>query len=610
MFQGFEQKSKIGKLPRNLFERNWQTMEFSDVEFLLQGVPISEGIAIGNPFFLNTVEDQIPQFSISSQAVDNEISRYKEALDSSRTDLLKLQSYLAQEGSEDVMQIIDTHIQMLKDPLITTAIEEKIRHRQENIESIFYSVIDEYEQKFTQTQDHFFKQRLTDVIDISKRILSHLYRQNSALITDAPKNSVVMANELVPSDTAAADTTHVKGIVTQEGGFYSHAALIARAKGIPFVSNIDLSKIHNTNIRSMIVDGNQGLVICNPCENTLNKYMELKSVWEREKIEKRLLAHLKSETRDGRSINIHANVGCLEDLQDALDYGASGVGLLRTEYLFLDWKASFPSEEDQYDAFSRIIKDAHGLPIVVRVFDFGGDKTFGPSRKEVDSILSSRGIRFLLRHKELFQTHLRAVLRASEFGAVRILLPLVSDPQEIIATRKLLVEIQTSLGGDWVNRKTPPIGCMIELPSAVMVCDSLAREADFLSLGTNDLIQYALGLDRNHAEVNDLYFPVHPSILQFLKIVVASSLKTGKSLTICGELASNPVVIPLLIGLGITNFSCAPRYISILKRVVRMSTYGQCQELTANLLRSESAPEIFQVLLKEYDALLPFSISR
>lgn len=574
-------------------------------EILIQGFPVSDGIAIGIPFFLQSVEKEIPEFPITLKEVDDEIARYRSALFSSREDLTQLRDNLAMEVSDDAAMVIDTHISMLDDPLMTIHMEEKIRQKLQNPESVFHSVITDYEKRFSQTTNPFFQERLVDVMDLAKRILGHLCPTKGNTLSNVPFNSVVFAKELVPSHTASADHCRVSAFVTQSGGGNSHAALIARAKGIPYVACVDVTALQNISSRSVIVDGQTGDVIFNPKPSTLAKYKQRKTCLKTslQLLQKEL--QYDAETIDGCSIQVFANIGNIDDLENMQQMGAEGVGLFRTEYLFFQHRQLMTSEEDQYHAYVKLIHSVGNLPIIIRVFDVGGDKNpelFPEVEKEPNPVLGCRGIRFLLRHQDIFKLQLRAILRAAVHGDVRILLPLISDISELEAARALINEIAQSLCLEGIPFKPNiPVGCMIEVPSAVLICDALAKRSDFLSIGTNDLVQYTLGIDRSNPAMSDFCYPAHPSVLRMIKMVNTEAKRYGKSVTICGEIASNPLFVPLLLGLGVDQLSCSPRYIPIVKRTIRQTSLLSAYELAGHVLRLDSTNEVSRVLLEAYN---------
>ncbi|MFI5334888.1 MAG: phosphoenolpyruvate--protein phosphotransferase [Chlamydiales bacterium] len=566
-------------------------------EIRLKGTAASDGIALGKPFFLSASEDEvIPDFSIGAGEIDQEISRYRKALFSSREDLKRLQSALETQGSLEAVTIIDTHLQMLNDPLITTDMEERIRQMRRNTEVVFRSAIKDFEKKFSKVKDSFFRQRFVDVKDLSKRILNHL-NPHAPQVTAAPAYAIIFASELAPSYTAAVTTSQVCGFVSQLGGGNSHAALIARSKGLPYVASIDIPVVLESAPKFVIVDGGQGLVILDPEPATISEYERKKEEFECRLRNLEQEGGLKAETRDGYTINVFANISRMEEMELMHQHGASGVGLFRSEYLFLENATLFQAEEEQYVAYRALGEGAGGLPVVIRVLDVGGDKNhqqFGLTQKELEVY---RGIRLLLKYKDIFRTQLRAILRASFHADIRILLPLVSQVEELYATKELIEEVKAELRNEGKpHRDEPLIGCMIEVPSAVIISGTLAAECDFLSMGTNDLVQYTLGVDRSNPLMNDFSFPAHPSIIHMIKMSADEARKHHKPFSICGEIASSPFFIPLLLGLGVEGFSCAPRYIPAVKKVIRATKLEEAKKLAERVLNLKTSAEITKTL--------------
>lgn len=567
-----------------------------DKEIWIQGQPISEGIAIGVPFFLDASVESIPEFPITLGEVDSEIARYRHALVSSRSDLQEIEKGLLHEGSEDAAEIIASHIEMLEDPIMTTAMEEKIRQMLQNTESVFQTVIGGYAQKYSQMNNQFFQQRLIDVMDLAKRVLRHLCPDGKTILKEVPRHSIVFAHSLEPSYMATASSSEIYAFVTTTGGGSSHAAVIARAKGIPYVICPEVASLKEGRFASAIVDGQTGEVVLNPSPHTLQQYLQKKTSLKTHYQLLQKESHHPTETLDGKGILVHANIGHLGDLSAFKSSGADGIGLFRSEYLFLENSKQPPTEEFQYKVYKEVAEGACGKPLVMRVFDVGGDKRLdflGPMFKEPNPMLGCRGIRFLLRYPLIFKTQLRALFRVAEHAQVKILLPFVTDFDELRSALNIIQEVKAAT---LPSSKKVPVGCMIEIPSAALIASSLAEEVDFFSIGSNDLFQYLLGIDRNNPVMGDAYSPFHPSMLKMLEMIVNASQEKNLPVCLCGEIASHPQYLPLLIGLGIREFSCSPRYVPVVKNAVRKVSFEAAEKLAERALSMKSSSAIAELI--------------
>jgi phosphotransferase system enzyme I (PtsI) len=577
-----------------------------DGEIVLRGIPISKGIGIGSPVFFVSTEDEVQEVSIAQKEIDLEIDRYRRALDLSRKDVEMLKELSRKEGPPEIESILGAHLEMMRDPLLTSVMEDKIRDMQKNTESIFLSLIEEYKQRFSSIQDLYFQERVRDIVDVSRRILGHLRPLDRTKISEIQGNSIILTHELVPSETVEANASLIRAFVTAAGGITSHAAIIARAKGIPYVANVDIKNLKKIEVQSLIVDGSQGLVILNPTRQTLRKYQQLQRKHEINYKKLKSISHLKGETIDGLDIEILGNLEHPKELNQLIKAGAGGVGLFRSEYLFLSGRA-FPSEEEQFQIYKKMVKALKGKPLVIRIFDVGGDKTIDLPKDHSDShyfhsigpemnpALGCRAIRFLLRYPNLLEQQLAAIVRASQFGPIQILIPMVSDVGELRVVRQKVESIQAQIK----NKKQMPkiqIGCMIEVPSSAIMCDALSEEADFLSIGTNDLAQYVLAADRSNPHTSPLYFSPHPSILRLIRTVVVAANKAKKPVILCGEAAADPVMVPLLMGLGVRGLSVAARHIPGVKHTIRKWRILEACALAENALQYASAQELKEFL--------------
>lgn len=576
-------------------------------ELLIKGTPISRGIAIGKPFFFAFKEEVVPEYTIASNVVQEEIARYNQALEKGCEDILCMHNQLQDESVYDGAAILDAHLQIMKDPILTKNVEEKIRLTKKNADHVFHGVIKEYQKKFDEITDPFFRERFKDIQNISRRILSHLRNDSQTCLTDTPENSIVFASDLTAFDTAEAKSGYVMAFVTKYGGATSHAAIVAKAKGIPYVSSVDFESIDMDKDSCVIVDGRTGNIIINPTPETLAKYKQLR---DRLKLHLESLTQkgmLETETYDGYKINLSANIEMFSELEMLHQYGGNGVGLLRTESVFLA-KESFPTEDEQFSVYRRFVEHMKGLPIVIRTFDLGGDKYLRSHHhtQECNPFLGCRAIRFSLRRKDIFKAQLRAILRASVFGSVSIMFPMISALSELVEAKTILHQIKKELlANGELCADHIPIGCMIEVPSAAIIVDLLAKECDFLSIGTNDLVQYTLAVDRSNNFLSDLYNPTHPSVLRLIRLIVSEANHHGIPVTVCGEIAADPRFAPLLIGLGVHELSVASRYLPIIKNVIRNTSIVAASKLAEEALVLSSANEIEQLINREYRKNVP-----
>lgn len=574
--------------------------DLSEIE--LKGYPICPGIAIGKPFIFSMIEELVPEFSIPLEQIEEEVARWYQALKRSRKDVLMLQQKLQSEGGGEGVAILGTHLEMLCDPLMTVQMEEHIRRKAKNTEYVFKSVISEYEQKFHKITNQFFRERLKDFQDISRRIFGHLRCQQRLSLSRIDSKRVVFAHELAPSDTAEAKTEFIQAFVTRSGAETSHVAIMARSMGIPFVTSIDFPDLHLFHLCEVIVDGESGSVIINPTEERLSFYSEKK---------KQLKIHVKhlmktyaleAETIDGYRAQVSANIEmCGDDLDKILMYGGEGIGLFRSEYIFMS-KDAFPEEEEQFDVYRRLVEKVGPYSCVIRTFDFGGDKfgNFHPSQYEKNPYLGCRAIRLMLKERRNFKVQLRAIMRASAFGEVNILFPMVSGLEELRDAKKMIEEAKKELKEEGIPfSRSIPIGCMIEVPSAAITVDLLLKECDFISIGTNDLVQYSLAVDRGNPALSYLYQPSHPSILRMIKMIVEEANRFNKIVSVCGEIAADPIYTALLLGLGVRVFSVPVLQIPQIKDIMRRLSYVEACELTQEALLLSTSDEV-ETLLQDF----------
>jgi len=487
----------------------------------------------------------------------------------------------------------------------TEQVENEIYKTRKNAEMALHTLILLCQQKFDALADPFFRERFKDIQDISRRIMSHLRVSVRVSMANIPQNSIVCSRELSASDTAEANMARVEAFVTEHGGATSHAAIMARARGTPYVSSIPFEALIPHQHSTVIVDGRTGEIILNPSKKTLAQYQEIRSQLKSHLHNLSEVANLPTETYDGYRVRLSANIERANELELLHQNGGHGVGLFRSEYLFFA-KAEFPSEEEQFEIYKNMVQKMKGLPIVIRTFDVGGDKGMPSQHPQEDNpFLGCRAIRFLLKEHEIFKIQLRAILRASVFGEVSVMFPMVSTLSELIEAKQILREVQQELKRNKQEFKKVRIGCMIEVPSAAIIADMLAKECDFLSIGTNDLVQYALAVDRSNHAMSSLYTPTHPSVLRLIKLVIHEASQYGIPVSVCGEVAADPRFTPLLLGLGINELSVATRYIPAVKHAIRSTSIVAATRLAEKALTLRTAYEIQDLLAQEYKRNVP-----
>lgn len=562
-------------------------------EVILYGCPICPGIAIAPPFFFIQPKEEVPEFLVPRDQIEGEVARYYQALQHSRRDLVALQKRLRAEGGGEAVAILHTHLEMMKDPMMTADVEKEIRLKGKNTEFAFHTVIGGYEKRFSKISDLFFQERVKDFRDIARRIIFHLQKKDRPSLNKIKERSIVFAHELVPSDTAEARTEQIEAFVTDAGSDTSHVAIMAREKGIPFVSKIVLPADIQNISGPVIVDGETGYVILYPRPDTLRQYKK-----KREQLhQKTLLLHHErlgqAISVDGVAIRVTANVEAFDPTIGPDLLGADGVGLFRSEYLFLS-KGSFPTEEEQLLVYKKLVEASAGQRVVIRTFDVGGDKlgTSYPSRFETNPYLGCRATRLMLREPSVFKIQLRAILRASVFGDIQLLLPMISGVEELRCVKTLIHEVQQECASKGIAFRSPLVGCMLEVPSAVLTVDLLLQECDFVSIGTNDLVQYTLAVDRGNHAMEYLYQTTHPAILRSILRVTQEAKKQKKRVSLCGEIAADPSFVPLLLGLGIEELSVPPRSVALIKNTIRKASISQLQRWSRTILNCQDASQV------------------
>ena len=567
----------------------------------LQGIAVSPGVAIGEALVMDNEGFRIPRRFVTRDTVVDELERLDKAIAASATEISKHRDAVALELGEQYGAIFEAHLQMLQSVRLRSELEEMIRQRHYSPEYAVSRTLRRYAQVFQKLETSYLAERATDIFDIEKRLLRHLLGRRREGIASLTSPVLVLAHNLTPSETSNLDRTFVRGFVTEIGGPGSHTAIVAEALEIPAVVGTGpfLSEVSGGEL--VIIDGDKGLVILQPDEETLARYRheaeELKFMAA--KLEP--LKVLPAETLDGVRVQLLGNIEFPYEVDHCIDRGADGVGLYRTEFLYLGSETE-PTEEVHFEAYSRVVNAMGDKPVTIRTFDMGADKMpHGPAPDESrNPFLGLRSIRLALRNLPLFRTQLRAALRASTLGNVQIMFPLISTLLELRQAKMVLADVMEDLEehGTPFNRDVP-IGMMVEVPAAVMMLDRFVEEVDFLSIGTNDLVQYTLAVDRSNKDVSQLYNPADPAVLKLIIMSIEAAAKKNIPINMCGQMSGNPIYTMLLLGLGLRRFSVAPSSIPEVKNVIRKVTLEQCKIVTDKVLTMENAREIKSYLNEE-----------
>ena len=555
-------------------------------EVALEGVPISPGTSHGFAVILDHNEVEVPTYKVPEEESAVELERFEKALLDSREQIIKIRDEIARNLSEKEAQIFDSHLLVLEDPILLEDTVRTFKETNDNIESCFNRVSNGLISAFSEIEDEFIKERGMDVRDVSRRVFENLMGWNEDHDPTIGSSQILVANDLTPSEAARFERSGYVGLITEGGTQISHAAILARTLGIAAVGGLPGATAKIQSGDSLLLDGSSGYVYINPTRKRL-------AVHHREKLEHNriqkifdLSAGKPSVTRDGRRIHLRINIDRPHDIPMASAMGADGIGLFRTEGWYLRQRR-FPTEEEQYQRYRKLAEMIAPNPVYIRSVDFGGDKTFQgfPRRKEENPFLGLRGIRFSLQHRAIFKTQLCAVLRAAVHGDVHLLHPMINDIGEIDESTKVLREAMCELrqrGEDF--SESIPVGCMVETPCSALTLDLLAESCQFVCLGTNDLLQYLLAVDRVNAQVQHLYMPSQPAALRFIRQIVESARRTNLPLSVCGEMASDPIYAPFLLGLGVTDLSVAPLFLPEIKYLVQQITFTDAEKLAGEVL--------------------------
>lgn len=563
-------------------------------EIVRYGISAAPGIVIGKAFVMDSEDLDVPHIRIPQKDVEDEIARFKEALEVTRGELLQIKSDLADRMGEDHAKIFDAHLLILDDVMVVEDTVALVRTEGYSAARALKTVISKVVSSLDNTGDEYLKDRSADILDVKRRLLRKLLGQEKEKMLKLSEPSIVVAHELSPSDTAQFDRRVVLGYATDLGGRTSHTAILARSQGVTAVVGLeDTSPIIKTG-DTLILDGNCGTLVINPLEETLDKYRLEIERWKEFEEQLLTLTGYPAETLDHRKIELVANIDMPEEVESALSYGAEGIGLFRTEYFFIA-QEQLPTEEEQYKIYRSVVRKMKDRPVTIRVLDIGGDKIAGylHGSAELNPFMGWRGIRFLLTRKDIFKTQLRAIYRASAYGRVKLMLPLIVGIEEVMRAKETCDEVKNDLAKSRY-RIDPEVqlGIMVETPSAVAVASTLAKEVDFFSIGTNDLVQYTMAVDRGNTKIAHLYQHLHPSIIRFIKMTVDAAKKQNIRTAVCGEMCTDPLAAVILLGMEIDEFSCSSNMMPEVKKIVRSVTYDECRALVKRVLKYSTTEKI------------------
>ena len=573
----------------------------------LQGIAVSPGVAIGEALVMDNEGFRIPRRFVSRDAVEDELERLDKAITAASDEIGRSRDAVSQQLGEKYGAIFEAHRQILEDTKLRSDLEEMIRQRHYSPEYAVSRTLRRYAQIFQNLQGHNLAERATDIFDVERRLLRNLLGLSREEISHLTSPVLVLAHNLTPSETAKLDPKFVKGFVTEVGGPGGHTAILAEGLGIPAVVGTGPFLTDVSGGEVVVIDGDQGLVVLNADEETIARYRH--EVEEHRSLAARLesLRDLPAETSDGVRIKLFGNIEFPHEVDHCLDRGADGVGLYRTEFLYLEAEAE-PDEEVHFEAYSRVVRTMAGRSVTIRTFDLGADKVphLPDPEDERNPFLGLRSIRLALRNVPMFRTQLRAALRASTLGKVRIMFPLISTLLEFRQAKMVLTDVIEDLQEHQIEfDPNVPVGMMVEVPSAVMMIDQFVEEVDFLSIGTNDLIQYTLAVDRSNKDVVALYNAADPAVLKLISMTVQAGLRKSIPVNLCGQMSGSPTYTMLLLGLGLRRLSMTPSAIYEVKKVCRSVTIEQCEAVAARALSMESARNVKAFLREELKRHVP-----
>jgi phosphotransferase system enzyme I (PtsI) len=577
----------------------------SEGEQIWRGIGASGGIAIGPAYVIDQTGLQVPEYAVPATQIEKELKRFQTALAKTRRQLsqLKQKAETLPAGGGDVALLLDAYQGMLSGSRLVRGIEEQIEKNRINAEAAIQRQITVLKANFAKMDDAYLAARGDDVGEVGARLIRNLLQQQYNPFAEVLEGSVIVAEEVTPADTALMDPKRVAGFATVLGGAEGHAAIMARALGLPAAAGV-AGLVQDVGAGDLvIVDGNKGDVIVRPRESTLRQYKEELARQQRETKKLKALKNVPAITTDGTSITLYANLELPREVDTAIESGAGGIGLLRTEFMFMN-RPDLPDEDEQFEVLKKLVQKLDGRPVTVRTLDVGGEKlatALGDAVGEsANPALGLRAIRLGLKEPKLLETQLSAILRASAYGPVRILIPMVSSVSQMKQVRGRLMNIERKLArrGVKLSANMPPVGAMIEIPGAALAADALAKICDFFAIGSNDLTQYTLAIDRGDDRVADLYEPYHPAVLRLIQFTAAAAWRANIPVSVCGEMAGDPLATPLLLGLGLRELSMAPLRLPAVKQQITQTSMQSAVVFAETIMAQTDEGEIRSLLQK------------
>jgi phosphotransferase system enzyme I (PtsI) len=558
----------------------------SKEEIILEGIAASPGVAHGTALLYLQKELDVPSYDLQPEAIDAEIERFDQAILQTREEITAVRHKVAASLGEGEARIFDAHLMVLEDGALLDEVNSELRSTNKNIESCYHQIAERYISFFSSMEDEYLKDRVTDIRDVSRRLLHNLIGTNKSNLGELAAHSIIVSEDITPSDTADMDRSKLLGFITDAGGQTNHSVIMARSMRIPAVVGLHNATKTIQSGDQILVDGYDGIVVINPSEERLFRYGKRAS--ERRKLDEIYISAISepSETKDGSPIGLMSNIEGAHEMEQVVSMRSDGVGLFRTEGIFLRHHG-YPLESVQYDEYAAVVAAAGDEPVIIRTLDIGGDKTLGDgSPQEDNSFMGFRAIRFCLVNQDIFKTQLRAILRASAKGNVKIMYPMISGVAELRRANQILEEVKVDLRAENLAfNEGIEVGAMVEIPSAAAIIDLLAEEADFFSIGTNDLIQYLMAVDRLNDLVAHLYEPAHPAVLRTLKLIIDEANRLGKHVSVCGEIAGDPIYAILLMGMGATSLSMTSSMLPEVKYCIRNVKIADARALVEEVLQ-------------------------